>query len=281
MTMMEIRGVHLDYEVLGDRGPWVALSPGGRRAMNAVRGLATRIADAGHRVLIHDRRNCGASDVVIEGEASESEIWAEDLHELLVRLKASPAFIGGGSSGCRMSLIYAMRYRKEVSGLLLWRITGGAFAARRLAEQYYGQYIRAAESGGMAAVCATEHFSERIAARPENRERLMRMDVGHFVRVMSNWSGYFLRDADLPVIGATEAQLKSIAIPACIVPGNDNTHPRTVGEALHRLMPDAQLTVLFPDHVDVDMVPPEEWAVKEADMAAAFVDFMRKRGPRA
>jgi pimeloyl-ACP methyl ester carboxylesterase len=281
MPSIDIRSAHLRYEVVGERGPWVALMPGGRRPLDAVRGLAQEIAAAGYRILLHDRRNCGASDVIIEGAASESEIWADDLHELMQRLGASPAYVGGGSSGCRTSLIYARLHPQNVRALLLWRITGGAFAARRLAEQYYGQYIRAAQAGGMAAVCQTEHFRERIAARPANLERLMRMDTQHFIDVMSNWSRYFDRDAHLPVIGANATQLKSIAIPVCIVPGNDNTHPRTAGEAMHAFVPGSELHLLFTEHVDVDMVPPEEWAVKEADMAALFVEFMRRHPARA
>lgn len=276
MACIDIDGVHLNYDVLGERGPWVALMPGGRRPMAGVRELAQAIAAEGYRVVIHDRRNCGASDVVISGTASESEIWAEDLHALLQHLDALPAYLGGGSSGCRTSLIYARRHPQHVLGLLLWRITGGEFAARRLAEQYYGQYIRAAQAGGMAAVCETEHFRERIAERPENRDRLMRMDPRQFIGVMANWSGYFDRDAGLPVIGASAEELAAIRLPTCIVPGNDNTHPLSVGTAMHALVPGSELHVLFPDHVDVDIVPPEAWKVREADMAALFAGFMRR-----
>jgi pimeloyl-ACP methyl ester carboxylesterase len=68
MPIANIRGVHINYQVLGEHGPWVALSPGGRRDLSGVMPLATRVAAAGYRVLLHDRRNCGASDVVIEGE---------------------------------------------------------------------------------------------------------------------------------------------------------------------------------------------------------------------
>lgn len=276
MPAVTVRSAHLRYEVLGERGSWVALSPGGRRPLEAVRSLAQRIAAAGHRVLIHDRRNCGASDLVLEGETSESEIWADDLHALLEHFDALPAVIGGGSSGCRMSLLYAIRRPAEVRALLLWRVTGGAFAAHRLAEQYYGQYIRAAMQGGMAAVCETEHFRERIAARPGNRERLMRMDPRRFIASMTHWAGYFARDADLPVIGASEAQLRAITAPACVVPGNDRTHPRAVGEIMQRMLPASELHVLFPEQMEADMVPPEDWAVREADMASIFVDFLRR-----
>ena len=82
MPTLHICGAHINYEILGDKGPWVALSPGGRRPLEGVKHLAERVAAHGYRVLIHDRRNCGASDVVFEGtpEApTEYEIWAEDL----------------------------------------------------------------------------------------------------------------------------------------------------------------------------------------------------------
>src|SRR5438105_7542736 len=127
MPTTSIRGVDIHYEILGDRGPFVALQPGGRRAGSALRSLAGKVAQAGNRVIIYDRRNCGASGIAIEGE-SENEEWAEDLHELLFKLDALPAFIGGSSSGCRLALILALRRPEDVRGLLLWRVTGGAHA---------------------------------------------------------------------------------------------------------------------------------------------------------
>jgi pimeloyl-ACP methyl ester carboxylesterase len=273
-----VRNVHINYEVLGTRGPWLALSPGGRRALDGVRGLAQLMADAGYRVLIHDRRNCGASDVVIEGDESEFQLWADDLHELLSQLNALPVVVGGSSSGCRTSLVFALRYPSAVRALLLWRVTGGAFAANRLAYNYYTQYIEALQRGGMAAVCETEHWRERIEARPENRQRLMALSPERFSAVMSNWREYFLRDADLPVIGATEEQLRSIAVPTCVVPGNDRTHGHAVGEAAHRLIPNSEQHDLFPGDTDVDLVPPDEWQSKDAELARIFSGFLARAG---
>jgi len=97
MPVATVRGVEINYEVLGDRGPWVALQPGGRRALAGVKTLGEKIAEAGCRVLIYDRRNCGASAISFEGGNSENEIWAEDLRALLAQLDALPAYIGGGS----------------------------------------------------------------------------------------------------------------------------------------------------------------------------------------
>ncbi len=37
MAETRVRGVNIHYRVLGEDGPWVAISPGGRRGMDAQR----------------------------------------------------------------------------------------------------------------------------------------------------------------------------------------------------------------------------------------------------
>jgi pimeloyl-ACP methyl ester carboxylesterase len=281
MPIAKVRGVNINYEVLGTHGPWILLSPGGRRALDAVQGLAQCMAAQGYRVLIHDRRNCGVSDVVIGGEQSEYEIWADDLYELASQLKALPAVVGGSSSGCRLSLTFALKYPQSVRALLLWRVTGGKFAAERLTENYYSKYIRAAQDGGMAAVCDLEHFKERIEARPSNRAPLMAMDAKVFIAAMERWREQFRRGAELPVIGASEKDLGSIKVPTIIIPGNDKTHGHAVGEAAHRMIPGSELADLFPGDLDVDLVPPEDWTAKDREMAAVFGDFLKRRQAKA
>lgn len=276
MPLVNVRGVNINYKVLGSHGPWVALSPGGRRDISGIELLAGKVAEQGYRVVVFDRRNCGASDVVIDGEDSEYEIWADDIHELLRQLGALPAFIGGSSSGCRTSLLFALRHPEAVRGLLLWRVTGGRFACERLAQEYYGQYIEAAKQGGMAKVCEMEHWKERIEARPQNRDALMKISPERFSDVMSHWREYFLKGADLPVIGATEEELKTIKVPACIIPGNDNTHGRQTGENLGRLLRKSEVHILFPKHYDEPLSPREEWDEKAGEMAALFNDFMKR-----
>ena len=278
MPFATVRNAQINYEVYGDDGPWVALSPGGRRDLSFVRSPAQLLAAAGYRVLIHDRRNCGASDVVLEGAEPEFQIWADDLHELLSQFGALPAVIGGSSSGCRTSLAFALRYPSAVRALLLWRVTGGHFAARRLANQYYTVYIEAARQGGMAAVCETEHFRERIAANPSNRDRILRLPTDQFIATMTRWRQYFLEDADKPVIGASADQLRSIAVPTCIIPGNDLTHEHGVGVAAHELIPNSELHELFPVDEDVDLVPPEVWSSRDAELTSIFVDFLQRSG---
>lgn len=276
MPIAQVRGVNINYEVLGGTGPWVALSPGRRRGLDNVKSLAQHVANAGYRVLIHDRRNCGLSDIAIGAEVSEYEVWAEDLYELLSQRNALPAIVGGGSSGCRLSVLFALKYPHAVRALLLWRVTGGPFAAARLTENYYGKYIRAARDGGMTAVCELDHFKERIEAKPENRAVLMAMDPQKFIAAMERWRAQFAKGAELPIIGASEKDLNSIKVPTCIIPGNDKTHIHAIAETAQRMIPGSELYDLFPGDLDVDLVPPEDWAPKEAEMAAVFVDFLKR-----
>ena len=87
------------------------------------------------------------------------------------------------------------------------RITGGAFAAGRLPDNYYGQFIRVAQAGGMDAVCATEQWSERISANPRNGEYLRSLSPEKFIAVLTRWKEAFEAGAHLPVMGVTDKEL--------------------------------------------------------------------------
>ncbi|CAF4546770.1 unnamed protein product [Rotaria sp. Silwood1] len=274
MPIANVRGLHLHYDVVGQSGPWIAFMPGGRKAGHEIQSLAKKIASTGYRVLLHDRRNCGASDVMIEGDQPEYEIWADDLYELLKQLDAFPVIIGGSSSGSRTALILALKHPELIRALLLMRVTGGSFGCTLLAEEYYGKFIRIAEQNGMAAICETDHFAACIMARPVNRERLMSMDAAHFISVMKNWSRYFINGIDQPVLGADEDQLRSLRIPTFIIPGNDKTHPRDVGEKLHQLLPCSKVSIVIDEQLDVDYAPSEDWVAQYDILAERFTNFI-------
>ena len=276
MPIAEVRGVKIPYEVHGARGAWIALSPGGRRSMADVRDLAKKLAGAGYRVLIHDRRNCGAAEVSVEGEQSEYEIWADDLYALLGYFNATPAIVGGGSSGCRLSVLFALRHPQATRALLIWRVTGGAHASAILAELFYAQYARAALKGGMAAVCELDTFKESIEFNPANRARLMAMAPQAFAKTMTHWGSFFVLGKEQPIIGASEDDLRSIKVPTCIIPGNDQRHPRQAAEAAHRLIPNSELHHLLPERPDIDMVPVGEWLAKMDDIAKIFSGFLAR-----
>jgi hypothetical protein len=178
-------------------------------------------------------------------------------------------------------MILALRRPEDVRGLLLWRVTGGAFAAERLTNQYYTSHIEAAQKGGMAAVCAMEHWSEVIKANPASRAELMAMDAQDFIARMTLWRRSFAAGADHPVIGLSPAELRAMTMPACIAPGSDPVHPRVAGQAAHRLMPNAEYhQVVSDDHPDLDAAF-ADWDRKEGLLAATFVDFVRRQQRRS
>ena len=276
MPVANIRGLNIVYEIIGDTGPFIALTTGGRRGHGEFIPLARKIAAGGYRVLLHDRRNTGASDILIEGAESEEEIWADDLYLLLRSLDALPAFIGGSSSGSRMSILFYLRHPEAVRALLLLRVTGGPFAAKRLPENYYATFIRSAQQGGMAAVCATEQYQERIAANPANRERLMNLDPAKYIAVMSHWHQLFLNGADLPVMGVNEHDLRSIAVPTLIIPGNDKVHASASARVAHDMIPGSTLHQLPISDQDVPLIPFDQWAPYEDEIAQVFCAFMAR-----
>ncbi len=279
MPNIIIRGVNIHYQIIGESGPWVALITGGRRGHQELLPIARKLAAQNTRVLLHDRRNTGASDVLIEGDEGEEEIWTDDLHELLTKHAALPCFVGGTSSGARTSMLFYLRHPEAVRGLLLMRVTGGAFAAARLPDNYYGQFIKAAEQGGMAAVCATEQYQERIAANPSNRERLMAMDPKKYVEVMTRWLARFNAGIHLSVMGVTEAQLNSIKVATLVIPGNDQTHSSKSALAAHAAIPGSKLHRLPITDQDVPLIALGDWAQYEDEIVREFSGFMQALAP--
>ena len=276
MPIANIRGVSLRYTIIGDDGPYVTLITGGRRGFDEFVPLAEKVAAYGYRVLLHDRRNTGASDIRMAADDVEEAVWAYDLNELLVHLDAAPAFIGGSSSGARTALMFGLRHPQSAHGLLLLRVSGGAFAAERLPENYYNQFIRIAESGGMEAICATPEYGERIAANPANRDRLMAMSAEEFIDIQTRLRDLFVAGADLPVFGVTEAELNSIRIPTIVIPGNDKVHDSRSGRAVHAMIPGSEMHLLPMEDQDVPVVPFEDWVAHEPEIAQTLADFMAR-----
>ncbi|MEE8042703.1 MAG: alpha/beta hydrolase [Pseudomonadales bacterium] len=270
MPIAKIADGRIRYEILGEGSQSIVVTPGGRGALEAVMPLGERLAEEGYRVLLHDRRNCGASDLMLAGRLSEQELWADHLFELLDRHNALPVIASGGSAGCRLSLLLALRHPEATRGLLLWSVTGGRVAAERLGYNYYGRFIEAAQRGGMHAVAETQFFAERIAQNPSGRERLLETDVDAFINLFSGWRGFFHAGAELPVIGGTEEKLRTIGAPACVVPVNDEVHPLLVGEHLAELLPDAEVHRLRSDE--------ERNALAGKSMQEIRADSLRRLG---
>jgi pimeloyl-ACP methyl ester carboxylesterase len=230
-------GCHLRYRLRGE-GPLIALTPGGRERGEAVAQLAEALA--GHAcVLTWDRRNTGASDVFFGAELSEAEIWAEDLADLIEHLDRGPAWLAGGSAGCRVSVISALRRPATARGLVLWSASGGPYACQFLGFSYHTPYIMAAQRGGMPAVIETPFWAERVRDNPANRDRMLSRDAAEFIAVMRRWNSAFYHRAGSDLTGVTNDSLRTIAAPTLIFEGCDDIHAPEVSQSMARLIPSA------------------------------------------
>lgn len=246
MASATVRGVTVRYETLGSAGPWILLTPGGRSGLEAARPLAEKLAAAGYRVLLHDRLNCGASDVAISEDDWEDGMTADCLHEFLTGLGATPVIAVALAGGNRISFHLALRHPSALRGLVLCWPSGGRRAAEILAQDYYGQFAEAARQGGMAAVCETPYYRERIQRNPRNRELLLAMDVERFIACMERWRQGFLASAEWPTVAVPGQELRRIRLPVRVLAGltDDPIHGRATSEAIAAIIPGAELRYL-------------------------------------
>jgi len=270
-----IRSVKIFYETFGDHGPWLALNAGGRNSHAEMVPFAKQIAKQGFRVLVHDRRNTGASQMLFEGTDGEEEIWADDLYELMKSLSALPAYFGGSSAGARLSMMMRRRHPDAVKALLLMRVTGGSFAAGRLPNMYYLQFINAAKENGMEGVCHTQPYIDRLALNPDNRAYLMSLDPKQYIAQQEYWLQKFLQGPRSPVMGMENSELQQFNLPVLVVPGNDKTHASENGIAAHQLIPGSELFQLPTTDQDVDLIAFPLWEEFYPLLTERFVKFMR------
>jgi pimeloyl-ACP methyl ester carboxylesterase len=240
MPELLINGCTIHYQEFG-RGIPVVVTPGGRWAGYVQRTVATELAKD-FRVICWDRRNTdGKSDIVIAGDASEADIWADDLATLIRALDLAPCYVGE-YAGCRTTPILCLEHPELVRGLMLAWPSGGDYAAERLPKNFYRQYIRAALRNGMEGVVEIDRFAGSIQQNPANRARLLAMKPAQFVRQMAYWEAFFNTSGDLPIAGCrlTDAEWTSIEMPAIVIGGADPIHPTQAAQKLHGLLPNAR-----------------------------------------
>ena len=242
MPTIDINGGRVAYEILGEGDP-IVLTPGGRFSMGipGLRPLAEALAPH-MKVLIWDRPNSGASDLNFTGE-TESDMHADTLAELLRQLDMAPAVIAGGSAGARVSLITALRHPDVVRKVLGWWLSGGVYGTLILAMTYNLPFMATALTGGMKAVADMPQWAETIGANPENRQRLLDMDVEEFINVMDRWVRAYVPEEGKPIPGVTVEELSSITAPTVIWRSSplDRYHTEETSLRVHSLIPGARL----------------------------------------
>jgi 2-hydroxy-6-oxonona-2,4-dienedioate hydrolase len=226
---IEINGGNVVYEILGETGDFIALTPGGRYSKDVpgVRPLAGELVGGGYRVLLWDRPNCGKSDVQFYGP-SESHMRAETLHALITGLDIGPCIIAGGSGGARDSMLTTMLYPEIVTKLVVWNIVGGVYGSFVLGSFYIVPSILAVRGLGMKGLLHVDEWKQRIADNPVNEERILALDSGEFLKVMLRWLNAFVSKPGQTIPGVEDEMFDNIKVPTLIIRGGENDwdHPK-------------------------------------------------------
>jgi len=244
MARIDVDGIGVAYEIVGDDGPAVAITPGGRFSKDTpgVRELAEKLVEGGLRAVIWDRPNTGESDISFEGE-SESVMNADALAGLIRELGCGPAVLVGGSAGSRVSLIAGLRHPDQVAGLFLLWISGGPIGLATLAVHYCAESALAANSGGMEAVAELRSWQEPLQRNAGNRDRLLGYEPRAFIETMQRWADSFFPQQESPVPGLLPADFQQLKMPVQILRSGptDLHHTRATTDRVHELIPDSVL----------------------------------------
>jgi pimeloyl-ACP methyl ester carboxylesterase len=244
MPTVDVNGISISYELIGEGRMAAVITPGGRYSKDilGVRELARALASHDFRVLIWDRPNCGASDICFAGD-TESIQNADTLAALLRQLNLLPALLIGGSGASREALLTAIRHPEVVSRLFLFWISGGPIGLSALAYSYYSELAMAASDGGMQAVITSAVFKEQVERNPTNCDRLLAFAPEDFVAKLFAWGWAFFPEHDSPVPGIARGDFARIDKPVMVLRSShmDMHHPRTTSEAVYALLPRAQI----------------------------------------
>jgi pimeloyl-ACP methyl ester carboxylesterase len=270
MAKIDVNGLTLDYELLGDEGaPPLVLTPGGRypRDTAGVPELGRIFADNGYRVLLWDRPGCGASDIGFTAP-SESVMNCEAAVGLIQTLGLKDVTLVGGSAGSRISLMAATRMPENVRKIAVWWLSGGAIALAMLAWYYCGDQVAAAAKGGMEEVVKLPSWAEQIGRNPKMRDILLAQDPDTYIDTMQRWAAAFNYSTETPMPGITAGDFAKLTMPILVFRSgkSDMAHTRRTSEWVHELLPNS-----------VQQDPP--WGDGEWNYVSTFpIDSANRRG---
>lgn len=269
MARIEISGIGIEYELLGEPGaPAVALTPGGRfpKDIPGLPELAQKLVAGGKRVLLWDRPNCGASDICFDAD-NESELQGRTLTKLIRALDLGPTAIAAGSGGSRVSLIAASRDPEIISHLIIWWISGGTVGLITLGAYYCCGSALAASQGGMEAVAALPDWAEQIKRNPKNRDIILAQDPEEFIRTMERWTAFYVPSPISPVPGMSAEDFAQVRMPTLVFRSgkSDLSHTRRTSDWVRAMLPHC-------DYLD----PPwadDEWNYRSKSGSGLFVSW--------
>jgi pimeloyl-ACP methyl ester carboxylesterase len=244
MPRIDINGIAIEYDLIGEGDKAITITPGGRfpKDTPGVLQLAEALAAEGYKVLIWDRPNCGASDICFDGEC-ETFQNADTLAGMIRALGLGKALVYGASGGSREVLLTTIRHPDVVAGVVCQWLSGGGIGIATLPNAYNASPAISAALGGMKAVVELPDWQIQIARNPANRDKFLAMDPDAFIQKMRDWADWFFCAPGQPISCVRAGDLEGIAVPALILRSgkSDFHHTRETSEAVAAMIPGAEL----------------------------------------
>ena len=229
-------GVELNYEIHGERGPWVVLSHSLACDLHMWDAQIALLKDR-YRVLAFDTRGHGKNDAP-SGEYTLDQL-VEDVRGLLTGVGVDRAHWVGLSMGGMIGMLYALTHPGTFQSLVLCDTSSRIPA--ELAPAWAGRIKTATEQGMAALVPGT---LERWFTEPFRQSRQDVTDRVAKMIVSTKVEGYVGCCHAIPRIDCTD-RLHAITCPVQIIVGEqDAGTPVAMSEAIHSAIAGSELVII-------------------------------------
>ena len=244
MTIAAVNGVQLYYESTGAGFPLVFLheSCGNYKSWDA----QVRFFSRYYRVITYNARGYPPSDVPSSLSEYSQALVAEDLHQLLLSLGISLAYVAGLSMGGGTALRFAIDHPDMVRALVLASTGAGAVNREQLLG-VVGRLARELEGGQFGP--EAEAFM-----RSPTRTRLPRKNPKAWDEVWDEFTGFSTLGLSLTFQGVVTRrkpvdelthELSRLTIPTLIVAGDEDSACLEPSLLMRRYLPNSGLCI-FP-----------------------------------
>lgn len=224
----------INYEVWGDRGPWVTLVNGHTRPLNDFRMLGKSLVEQGFRVLALDNRGAGKSTV--SGPFSIEDM-AADVVALWDLEGVDLTYLAGISMGGFICQLLARQNRQRIARMALISTATGPAKIRRDDSTWTADLKQVREK-------LLPYFTAEFAARNEMLVTSMVKQIAKSVEQGAFAGQSELQKAAVRAFDSTP-WIQSLDCPTLVIHGEaDQITPLECGNELHEAIRGSQIEIL-------------------------------------
>jgi len=261
MPAVRISGLRVNYERDGS-GPFIVLAHGHGSNLQYFDNLADHLK-RDYTMIRYDQRGYGLSDKPPKPPYS-TELWADDLYQLLRALGIEEAVVAGHSMGGRVCATFAAKHREMARGLITLNTTW--FGTNPKAADELERNASLVEKEGMRVALESPWIKTIPKSLPRVLDtvvqELLRNDPASYARgtraIAQDFRGGFREDI-----------LKAIECPTLILIGDGDSAPLDGAVKMYREIKDSRLAVI-PDSGHCSTLQRPEISM------AAITDFLRE-----